>query len=79
MQFQNERRSYHITKKQAAMADSKKDSKQQKNDMDVVFHELGGSSGRFQIFNYVLLSIPFMIVGYIIHGFVFTTLPVDYR
>lgn len=49
------------------------------NEMDYVLDDLGGSSGRFQIFNYILCTVPVFISGYIGIAYVFTTLNLDYR
>lgn len=54
-------------------------SKSGNNEMDEIFNELGGTYGRFQIFNYILLVIPHIITGYIVFAYVFTALSLDYR
>lgn len=49
------------------------------NEMENILIELGGTYGRFQIFNYIMLTVPHIVTGYMVLAYVFTTLNVDYR
>lgn len=49
------------------------------DDIEYILNDLGGSYGKFQIWNYILFSIPVLISGLYSILFVFTTLNVEYR
>lgn len=49
------------------------------NDIEFILQDIGGTFGRFQIYNYLMLSFSMFITGTFILDYVFTTLPIDYR
>lgn len=49
------------------------------DDIEFILYDLGGSYGKFQLWNYFLFSIPIFLNGLISQVYVFTTLNVDYR
>lgn len=49
------------------------------NDMEHILKDIGGSYGRFQIFNYILFSVSILISGFVNLAYVFTTLNLDFR
>lgn len=52
---------------------------QDNSDIDYILNEIGGTFGRFQIFNYVLYSIGLCYCGMAAMSYVFTTMNLDYR
>lgn len=63
---------------------SKKDEKSSNqasnsDDIEFILNDLGGTYGKFQLWNYLLFSIPVFVSGTLVILFVFTTLNVDYR
>lgn len=57
------------------------EQKREQNDQntDYVLDEFGGSFSRFQLYNYALLSLPFMMCGMVALSYVFTALNLEYR
>lgn len=55
------------------------DKKEITDDIEFILSDIGGSYGKFQLWNVTLFSIPIFINGLIVVAFVFTTLSVDYR
>lgn len=51
----------------------------EKNEMDTILDDIGGSFGRFQLLNYILYSVPLFISGLVGIAYVFTTLTLDFR
>lgn len=52
---------------------------QQRDDIEYIIENIGGSYGQFQIFNYILYSIPICVSGIVVMTYVFTALNLDYR
>lgn len=52
---------------------------EQENEMENILNEIGGSFGRFQIFNYILFSIVMFIAGLTGVAYIFTALDLDFR
>lgn len=50
-----------------------------KDDIEYIISDIGGSYGKFQIFNYILYSIPMCVSGIVAMTYVFTALNLDYR
>lgn len=49
------------------------------NDIDFILKDVGGTFGRFQIYNYLMLSMSMFISGSIVLDYVFTALEIDHR
>lgn len=49
------------------------------NDIDFILKDVGGTFGRFQIYNYLMLSFSIFISGVIILDYVFTALEINHR
>lgn len=49
------------------------------NDIDFVLKDVGGTFGRFQIFNYLMLSVSIFISGTTVLEYVFAALEIDHR
>lgn len=57
-----------------------RDSEHQKIDyVQLILNDIGGTFNKFQIFNYIILSLPFIMTASFIVNYVFTTLDSDYR
>lgn len=51
----------------------------EESEMEQILNDIGGSFGKFQLFNYALFSIPMTVMGVASMCFVFTTLNLEYR
>lgn len=49
------------------------------NEIEQILNDIGGSFGKFQLFNYMLFSIPMTVIGITALTYVFTTLNLEYR
>lgn len=48
-------------------------------DVELILEEIGGTFGKFQIYNYLLLSYAMFVSGQFAMDYVFSTLPIDHR
>lgn len=49
------------------------------NDIEYILKDIGGSFGKFQLYNYVLISVPLFMTGLFSLTYVFTAMNLDYR
>lgn len=49
------------------------------NDIDFVLNDAGGTFGRFQIYNYLMLLVSMFISGTSVLEYVFVALDIDHR
>lgn len=49
------------------------------NDIEYILKDIGGSFGRFQLYNYALFAIPICLSGIFSLTYVFTAMNLDYR
>lgn len=55
------------------------EANQEKNDVEFILNDIGGAFGKFQIYNYIMLSFSMFISGLYIFDYVFSTLEIDHR
>lgn len=55
------------------------DSEEKVDDLEYILEDIGGTFGRFQIFNYALFAVPLLLSNGYTFDYVFTTLDLDYR
>lgn len=51
----------------------------EEDDVEFILNEIGGTFGRFQICNYVMLSFSMFVTGTFVLDYVFATLEIDHR
>lgn len=51
----------------------------EESEIEQILNDIGGSFGRFQLFNYALFSIPITVIGIVSMSYLFTTLNLEYR
>lgn len=56
-----------------------KDSENKSDDIEFIFEDIGGTFGKFQIYNYILFAVPIFLSGAYILDYVFSGLDLDYR
>lgn len=56
-----------------------KDAKDEHNEIDFILKDIGGTFGKFQIYNYLMLSYSMFVTGTYIYDYVFATLDVGHR
>lgn len=49
------------------------------NDLEYILKDIGGTFGKFQIFNMLLIAFPIFLADIFVLDYVFTTLDLDYR
>lgn len=49
------------------------------NDIEYILKDIGGSFGKFQLYNYALFAIPICLSGIFSLTYVFTAMNLDYR
>lgn len=55
------------------------DPKHEQNDIDFILKDIGGTFGKFQIYNYLMLSFSVFVTGSFVLDYVFSTIEVDHR
>lgn len=55
------------------------DSVEPTDDIEFILKDIGGTFGKFQIFNYALFAVPMFLSNFYILDYVFLTLDLDYR
>lgn len=53
--------------------------KNEENEIEQILNDIGGSFGKFQLFNYTLFSLAMIIIGLNSLGYVFAALNLKYR
>lgn len=61
------------------MVEDEVDEHQEHNDIDFILKDIGGTFGKFQIYNYLMLSFSVFVTGSFVLDYVFSTLQVDHR
>lgn len=61
------------------MVEDEVDENQEHNDIDFILKDIGGTFGKFQIYNYLMLSFSVFVTGSFVLDYVFSTLQVDHR
>lgn len=51
----------------------------EENGIEFILNDIGGTFGKFQIFNYLMLSYSMFVTGTFVLDYVFTTLEIDHR
>lgn len=51
----------------------------EENGIEFILSDIGGTFGRFQIYNYLMLSFSMFITGTFVLDYVFATLEIDHR
>lgn len=51
----------------------------EENDVEFILNNIGGTFGKFQIHNYLMLSLSMFVTGTFVLDYVFSTLPIEYR
>lgn len=54
-------------------------TQKKEDDLEFILKDIGGTFGKFQIFNYILLAVPLFLSDAYGLDFVFSTLDLDYR
>lgn len=49
------------------------------SDLEYILSDIGGTFGKFQIYNYILLAVPIFLSDAFVLDYVFSTLDLDYR
>lgn len=49
------------------------------SDLSYILNDIGGSFGKFQLFNYAIIAIPICLSGIFSLTYVFTAMNLDYR
>lgn len=57
----------------------KKNRKDDQNEIDYILNDIGGTFGKFQIYNYLMLSYSMLVTGTYIYDYVFSALEIDHR
>lgn len=55
------------------------DSAMEEHDVEFILRDIGGTFGKFQIYNYLLLSFSMFVTGTFVLDYVFATLQIDHR
>lgn len=55
------------------------DSDKKADFLEVIFTNIGGTFGKYQIINFILICLPFALSGSFSLSYVFTALNIDYR
>lgn len=58
---------------------SKNCAQNEPNDIDFILKDIGGTFGKYQFRNYLLLSFAMFVAGTYVLDYVFTTFEVDHR
>lgn len=59
--------------------ESKNQAPSEPNDIDFILKDIGGTFGKFQIYNYLMLSFAMFVAGNYVLDYVFSTLELDHR
>lgn len=51
----------------------------QMNDIEYILNDIGGAFGKYQIYNYLMLSYTMFVTGLFVLDYVFATLYIDHR
>lgn len=49
------------------------------DDLEFILKDIGGTFGKFQMLNYILLAVPIFLSDVFVMDYVFSTLDLDYR
>lgn len=61
------------------VAERRADAENEEEDIEYILNDIGGTFGRYQIYNYLMLSFSLFVTGTFVLDYVFSTLEIDHR